>query len=89
MQRYRVFSALVAPLIVAMSIPLGCGGTQEDYVVLSPSTEEIHQSSQPQASPTIVRQLKECIESADYRWTESTYAFQYDLTATEERKVDK
>lgn len=89
MQRYRAFSVLFAPLMVATSIPLGCGGTLEDYVVLSPSTEEIHQSSQPQASPTIVRQLKECIESADYRWTESTYAFQYDLTATEERKVDK
>ena len=84
-----ILAGILGRIIALMSMPLGCGGAQEDYVVVSQPGEQASAPAQQeaQAPESVARQMKACIEKRAGQWPESSYAAQYNVEVNDRGKV--
>lgn len=89
MRIHGVFAWFLVASVTVTLIPLGCGGTREDYVVVSrPTTPAPEPPRQEARIPDVTRrQLTACLDRRAGQWPESSYAVQYDAKATDRGKV--
>ena len=68
--------------------PLSCGGAQEDYTVLSPSSATSPPASDAATLPkTVIRQLEACAKRTIAPQVEASYAMLFDIEITPEGNV--
>jgi hypothetical protein len=85
MRMRSVLAGFLAPVAALTLIPLGCGGAQGDYVVVSRPSAQRLMPARPEAPvpKETVSKLKACLERREGPWPESSYAVQYDAKAND------
>lgn len=72
---------------MASLLPSGCGGSQDDYVVVSQPRATSTAVATDVESKVLIQRLEDCAKRGGVAHNESSYAIQFDVEATPDGKV--